>query len=80
MKIADIKEVKMYTKKVCPYCVKAKSLLSSKGLKWEEVDMEDPTIRESFMAEYPHVRTVPQIFINGNRIGGFDDLVALGLE
>jgi len=80
MKIADIKEVKMYTKKVCPYCVKAKNLLASKGLDWEEVDMEDPTIRESFMAEYPHVRTVPQIFINGERVGGYDDLVTLGLE
>ena len=80
MKIADIKEVKMYTKKVWPYCVKAKSLLASKGLKWEEADMENPTIRESFMAEYPHVRTVPQIFINGNRVGGYDDLVAFGLE
>ena len=70
----------MYTKKVCPYCVKAKGLLSSKGLEGEEVSMEDPAIRESFMAEYPTVRTVPQIFINGNRVGGFDDLVALGLE
>ena len=80
MKIADIKEVKMYTKKVCPYCVKAKGLLSSKGLEWEEVSMEDPAIRESFMAEYPTVRTVPQIFINGDRIGGYDELVALGLE
>jgi len=80
MKIADIKEVKMYTKKVCPYCVKAKGLLSAKGLEWEEVSMEDPAIRESFMSEYPTVRTVPQIFINGNRIGGYDDLVALGLE
>ena len=80
MKIADIKEVKMYTKKVCPYCVKAKGLLSEKGLEWEEVSMEDPAIRESFMSEYPTVRTVPQIFINGNRIGGYDDLVALGLE
>ena len=80
MKIADIKEVKMYTKKVCPYCVKAKGLLSAKGLEWEEVSMEDPAIRESFMSEYPTVRTVTQIFINGNRIGGYDDLVALGLE
>ena len=80
MKIVDIKEVKMYTKKVCPYCVKAKGLLSAKGLEWEEVSMEDPAIRESFMSEYPTVRTVPQIFINGNRIGGYDDLVALGLE
>jgi|TARA_B100001093_G_C26756101_1_gene983477 glutaredoxin 3 len=80
MKIEDINEIKMYTKTVCPYCVKAKNLLKSKGLEWEEVNMEEPAIRESFMAEYPTVRTVPQIMINGNRIGGYDDLVALGLE
>ncbi len=80
MKIEDIKEIKMYTKKVCPYCVKAKTLLSQKGLQWEEVSMEDPDVRQMFMEQYPTVRTVPQIFINGNRVGGFDDLEALGLE
>ena len=80
MKIEDIKEIKMITKTVCPYCVKAKSLLEPKGLKWTEESIEDPAVRESFMAEYPTVRTVPQIFINGDRIGGYDELVALGLK
>tara|TARA_B100001778_G_scaffold220465_1_gene182796 strand:+ start:274 stop:516 length:243 start_codon:yes stop_codon:yes gene_type:complete len=80
MNVSEIKEVKMYTKKVCPYCVKAKALLKSKGLEWEEVNMEDPAIRESFMVDYPTVRTVPQIFINGERIGGFDDLVKLDIQ
>ena len=59
---------------------KAKALLESKGIEWEEVNMEDPAIRESFMAAYPTVRTVPQIFINGERIGGFDDLVKLDIQ
>tara|TARA_Y100001970_G_C14248817_1_gene870266 strand:- start:976 stop:1218 length:243 start_codon:yes stop_codon:yes gene_type:complete len=80
MNVSDIKEVKMYTKRVCPYCDKAKNLLKSKGLEWTEESMEDPAIRESFMADYPTVRTVPQIFINGERIGGFDDLVKLNLQ
>ena len=79
MKIEDIKEIKMYTKKVCPYCVRAKALLSSKGLQWEEVSMEDPEVRQMFMEHYPTVRTVPQIFINGDRVGGYEDLEALGL-
>ena len=79
MKIEDIKEIKMYTKKVCPYCVKAKALLSSKGLQWEEVSMEDPEVRQMFIEQYPTVRTVPQIFINGDRVGGYEDLEALGL-
>ena len=79
MKIEDIKEIKMYTKKVCPYCVRAKALLSSKGLEWEEVSMEDPEVRQMFMEKYPTVRTVPQIFINGDRVGGYEDLEALGL-
>ena len=74
MKIEDIKEIKMYTKKVCPYCVRAKALLSSKGLQWEEVSMEDPEVRQMFMEQYPTVRTVPQIFIEEKHIGGYEEL------
>ena len=80
MNVSEIKEVKMYTKRVCPFCDQAKNLLKSKGLEWTEASMEDPAIRESFMADYPTVRTVPQIFINGERIGGFDDLVKLDIQ
>ena len=80
MNASDIKEVKIYTKRVCPYCDQAKNLLKSKGIQWEEASIEDPTIRESLMADYPTIRTVPQIFINGERIGGFDDLVKLNIQ
>ena len=41
--------------------------------------MEDPEVRQMFMEQYPTVRTVPQIFINGDRVGGYEDLEALGL-
>ena len=70
----------MYTKTVCPYCVRAKNLLKSKGLEWSELNIETPEIRESFMEQFPTVRTVPQILINGERIGGYQELEALGLE
>tara|TARA_A100001011_G_C13901291_1_gene671207 strand:- start:89 stop:331 length:243 start_codon:yes stop_codon:yes gene_type:complete len=80
MKIADINEITMYTKTVCPYCVRAKNLLKSKGLEWSELNIETPEIRESFMEQFPTVRTVPQILINGERIGGYQELEALGLE
>ena len=80
MNVSDIKEVKIYTKRVCPYCDQAKNLLKSKGIQWEEASIEDPAIRESLMADYPTIRTVPQIFINGERIGGFDDLVKLNIQ
>ena len=80
MNASDIKEVKIYTKRVCPYCDQAKNLLKSNGIQWEAASIEDPAIRESLMADYPTIRTVPQIFINGERIGGFDDLVKLNIQ
>jgi glutaredoxin 3 len=70
--------VKMYTTAVCPYCVRAKQLLKSKGVETiEEIRIDtDPTARD-FMMQTTGRRTVPQIFIGNTHVGGCDDLVAL---
>ena len=70
--------VKMYTTAVCPYCIRAKQILKSKGVEQIEeirIDME-PEARATMM-EITGRRTVPQIFIGETHVGGCDDLVAL---
>lgn len=70
--------VKMYTTAVCPYCVRAKQILKSRGVQAIEeirVDLSDQA-REHMMALTGR-RTVPQIFIGELHIGGCDDLMAL---
>ncbi|MBC7216231.1 glutaredoxin 3 [Extensimonas perlucida] len=70
--------VKMYTTAVCPYCVRAKQILQSKGVQHiEEIRVDaDPAARQHMM-EITGRRTVPQIFIGDTHVGGHDDLVAL---
>ncbi|PIM55103.1 glutaredoxin 3 [Roseateles chitinivorans] len=70
--------VKMYTTLVCPYCVRAKSLLKQRGVEQiEEVRVDlDPSQRDS-MIQLTGRRTVPQIFIGDTHVGGCDDLIAL---
>jgi glutaredoxin 3 len=70
--------VKMYTTAVCPYCVRAKQILKSKGVEQiEEIRVDtDPQARATMM-EITGRRTVPQIFIGSTHVGGCDDLVAL---
>lgn len=71
-------EITIYTKQFCPYCAGAKTLLKSKGQTWEEIDVEaDPKAREEMIKKSGGRMSVPQIFINGKHIGGFDDLRAL---
>jgi glutaredoxin 3 len=71
-------KVQIYSTPVCPYCVRAKSLLKSKGQSYEEVDISiNPQVRDEMMAKAGGRRTVPQIFIDDKHIGGFDDLYAL---
>lgn len=68
----------MYSTAVCPYCIRAERLLNQKGISDIEkirVDL-DPSRRDE-MIEKTQRRTVPQIFIDGLHIGGFDDLAAL---
>ena len=70
--------VKMYTTAVCPYCIRAKQLLKSKGVEQiEEIRIDtDPAARTTMM-ETTGRRTVPQIFIGDTHVGGCDDLMAL---
>jgi glutaredoxin 3 len=70
-------KVEIFTGANCAYCVAAKNLLKSKGLDYEEFRIDlDPARREEMLVRAANRRTVPQIFVNGEHVGGFDDLVA----
>jgi len=70
--------VKMYTTAVCPYCIRAKKLLASRGvtdIDEVRVDLQPAQLQE--MMRITGRRTVPQIFIGNTHVGGCDDLIAL---
>ena len=70
--------VKMYTTAVCPYCIRAKQILKSKGVEHiEEIRVDLQPEERMKMMEATGRRTVPQIFIGDTHVGGCDDLVAL---
>lgn len=70
-------KVEVYSTAQCPYCTMAKQLLERKGVNYSEVRVDnDPTKRQEMMTK-SRQRTVPQIFINGQSVGGYTDLVAL---
>ncbi|MEY4420415.1 MAG: hypothetical protein RLZZ498_1011 [Pseudomonadota bacterium] len=70
--------VKMYTTAVCPYCIRAKQLLTAKGVAHiEEVRIDTNPEARAHMMQITGRRTVPQIFIGDTHVGGCDDLVAL---
>ncbi|MBI2786344.1 MAG: glutaredoxin 3 [Legionella longbeachae] len=70
-------EVIMYGTGYCPYCHKARELLQKKNTSFTEIRIDlQPELRDEMMAKSGR-RTVPQIFINGQHIGGCDDLYAL---
>ena len=71
-------KVEVYTTQFCPFCVRAKSLLKHKGVAFEEIDVgDDPDLREKMVERAGGRRTVPEIFINGRIIGGYDELKEL---
>ena len=71
-------KVEIYTKFLCPYCTRAKRLLSEKGASFEEYDITMGGPQRAEMIQRANGRTtVPQIFIDGRHIGGSDDLAAL---
>lgn len=71
----DLK-IEVYSKDWCPYCKKAKAFLKSKGLKFEEIDIEEGDSYE-VMKQRTGNKTVPQIIINDQSLGGYDDLIDL---
>lgn len=70
--------IEIYTTPTCPFCIRAKALLHSKGASFVETDVsQDPELRAAMTQRAGGRRTVPQIFIDGRHIGGSDDLAAL---
>jgi glutaredoxin 3 len=70
-------EVKIYTTRYCPYCHAATALLTDKQVPFEEIDVTGDTQARADLAQRTGRRTVPQVFIDGASIGGYDDLSAL---
>jgi glutaredoxin 3 len=70
-------KIEMYTTPFCGYCARAKSLLEKKGAAYEEVDVMMDEKKRTEMRERAKRSTVPQIFINGQHVGGSDELAAL---
>lgn len=64
----------VWSKEACPYCVQAKNLLTQKNIEFEERKIGDGWTKEDLLAAVPDARSVPQIFIDGELIGGFDKL------
>lgn len=73
--------VEIYTKTFCPYCWKAKLLLESKGVEYQEIGVDfGGELRDVMIQRARGRTTVPQIFIGEHHVGGCDDLVALDRE
>lgn len=70
--------VEIYTKTGCPYCARAKALLDQKGVAYNEREISgDPQARQEMLGRANGRTTVPQVFIDGEHVGGSDDLAAL---
>lgn len=68
-------DIKIYSTTWCGPCKNAKSLLNQRGIKYQDIDIEKENMSREDLFNLVGGRTVPQIIIDGNRIGGFEDLV-----
>lgn len=64
----------VWSKDACPFCVQAKALLESKGIKFEERNVNKDWTKEQLLEAVPNARTLPQIFLDETHIGGFTEL------
>jgi GrxC family glutaredoxin len=72
-----VAEIVVYSTEVCPYCVMAKRLLESKGLTYREIDVTHDEALQQEMVTRSGRRTAPEIFIDDDLVGGYDDLARL---
>ncbi|RZO28764.1 MAG: hypothetical protein EVA97_01755 [SAR86 cluster bacterium] len=69
------KKVEIYSKSNCSYCVMAMNFFESKNVDYEVYSTDDPNIFDEMMKRNPYARTLPQIFIDDELIGGYTDLI-----
>jgi len=72
-----MKQIEVYSGNNCPWCVRARALLQSKGLDFEEINISSQAERTQEMVQRSGRRSIPQIFIDKEPIGGFDELSQL---
>ncbi len=71
------KPILVYTTNYCFYCLRAKRLLSARGYAFTEIDVSDDSVQRAWLVEKTKRRTVPQVFIDGRSVGGYDEIAAL---
>lgn len=67
--------ITLYSKKDCPDCTSAKALLTRKNMSYNEMVLGEDLSKEDFMLLFPDVKAMPYIRVNGDRIGGYKDLI-----
>lgn len=72
-----MERVQVYTTPSCPFCVRAKLLLKARGIPFDEIDVSDDDRARTELVERSGRRTVPQVFIDGRAIGGYEELADL---
>ena len=75
-----MKDIIVYTTNRCGYCNAAKMWLQNHGLDFKEINLDEGNERDNFMEKYPYLRTSPQIFCDGENVGGFTDLIEVDPE
>ncbi len=70
-------KVLIYSTRICPFCVMARRLLERKGVRFDEVKVDEDPVRRQEMMQKTGRRTVPQVFIGEKHVGGFEELAAL---
>lgn len=71
-----MKDVEIFTGPMCGYCTAAKALLDQLSMAYTERNVKDPEVMKEMRERLPTARTIPQIFIDGEHVGGYDDLRA----